>query len=441
MRESAPRVLPIPRTGTPPVPTVPPVERFRLENGLRVLSVARADLPQVATRMVVPAGSVADPTGRPGVASLTAAVLAEGTGRRSAIELNERIDSLGASFSARSGHDFVEIDLGSLAETYEDGLGLMAEIVMDPTFPEREVERVRAEVLDALEARLDEPANVADDRIAGAVFGRDHPYGRLPVGTADGVRAVRRADLVEFHSGRYRPDGSILVIAGDFDRRSLRSMLERVLGQWEGRGEPPIYPDSRSLPLERDSLLSIDWEGAEQGEIRFGGIGMPRTSPDWVAASVANHIVGGSTITGRLGANLREDKGWTYGVRSGFSAGVQSAGWTIETAVDAAVADDAIEEIILELERVVAYPVDREELERAKEALVLSLPRAFETPGRVVARLATLEAYGLPADYWERFPERVMEIRAETVQRIAAEHFDPTVLARVVVRPSGAVDR
>lgn len=441
MPERSPLVLPVPVPGAPPAPTVPSAERFRLDNGLRVVAVPRSDLPQVAARMVVPAGSAADSAERPGAASLTAALLAEGTAQFSAIELNERIDGLGASLNSRAGHDFVEIDLGSLAETFEDALSLMAEIITDPVFPDREVERVRAEVLDALEARLDEPANVADDRIAGAVFGRDHPYGRLPAGTPDDVRRIRRFDLLDFHADHYRPDGSILVLAGDFDSGSMRSMLERVFARWEGRAEPAAYPEPRLEPVEKGSLIGIDWEGAEQGEIRFGGAGMPRAHADWIAASVANYIVGGSTITGRLGANLREDKGWTYGVRSGFSAGVQPAGWTIDTAVDAAVAADAIEEILIELERVIAQPVDREELERAKEALVLSLPRAFETPGRVVARLATLEAYGLDPDYWESFPARVMEIEAETVQRIAAEHFDPAGLVRVVVRPPGSGER
>lgn len=433
--ERVSQVLPVPTPGAPPAPVVPAVERFVLGNGLRVMAIPRRELPQVAARLVVPAGSAADPPGQAGVASLTAALLPEGTARLTAVELNERIDGLGASIGSRAGHDFSEIDLGSLGETFEEALGLLAGIVTDPVFPEREVERVRAEILDALDARLDEPANVADDRIAMAMFGANHPYGRLPAGTAEGVRKLRRLDLINFHADRYRPDGSLFVVSGDFNIETLRALLEKAFERWEGRVEPAVYPEPRFAPLEGDSLITIHREGAEQAEIRFEGAGIPRNHPDWIAASVANYIIGGSTITGRLGANLREDKGWTYGIRSGFSAGVQPAGWSVETAVDAAVADDAINEIIHELRRIITSPIEDEELERAREALVLSLPRAFETPSRVVARLATQEAYGLPADYWETFPARVMAVDREMVRKIATEHFDPARLARVVVRP------
>jgi zinc protease len=160
---------------------------------------------------------------------------------------------------------------------------------------------------------------------------------------------------------------------------------------------------------------------------------MRRADADWIPAMVANYLLGGSTITGRLGANLREEKGWTYGVRSGFAASLQPGGWTIDTAVDVEVVDDALREIAIELERFLAGPVPDEELQRAKQALILSLPRAFETPGRVVSRLGTVEAFGLPADYWERYPDAIRAVTAEEVLRVAREHFAPADLVRVVV--------
>jgi zinc protease len=175
--------------------------------------------------------------------------------------------------------------------------------------------------------------------------------------------------------------------------------------------------------------------GAAQAEVRVATPGLPRSSPDWIPALVANHILGGSTITGRLGANLREDKGWTYGARSHFAAAVDAGGWVAEAAVDSEVAERALEEILREMERMVNEPVGAEELGRAREALVLSLPRAFETPGRVVSRFATLEAFGLPLDYWERFPAAVAAVDAEAVRRIARAHFDPGAAACVCVGP------
>jgi zinc protease len=432
---SATATLAIPRPGTPPTPVVPRPERFTLDNGLRILAVPRSDFPQIAVRLIIPAGSSVDPSNAPGAASLVGSLLTEGTEQYPAIELNRRIDSLGAALCARVGHDFTEIDLGLLAETVDDGLELLAEVVTSPTFPERELERVRAEVLDALEGRLDEPANVADDAAAEAVFGEAHPYGRLPIGTPEGVRSIGRADLVGFHEARYRPAGSVLLIAGDFNASTLGQRLEAKLGRW--RGDPAPTPElmATTQASAAGSVLTLPWEDAAQSEIRFAGVGLARSSASWIPAAVANYILGGSTITGRLGANLREDKGWTYGVRSSFAAGVAPAGWVIDTAVGAEVTRDAVDEITAELSRLVTEPLADEELARAKEAMILSLPRAFETPARIVARFATVEAFGLATDYWESFPAVVQQVTAEEIQRLAVRLFSPERLVRIVVGP------
>jgi zinc protease len=428
------RTLTRPAPGTPPLPTVPEPERFSLSNGLSVLAVSQPGLPQIFARIVVPAGSASDPVDAPGAAHLVGALLTEGTDELSPVELNERIDALGAALHTRVGHDFAEVDLGLLAETLDEGLTLLADVVARAAFPPREVERLRAESLDALEARLDEPANVADDHASEAVFGTVHPYGRLPIGTVESVQRIQRQALIDFHRARYRPHGSVLLIAGDLGGE-LRGRLENAFADWEGAVDRIEYPDLPPGPGSDRPLLSIEWEDSAQGEIRVAGLGIPRNSPDWIPAAVANYILGGSTITGRLGANLREDKGWTYGVRSGFAAGVHPGGWAVETAVGAEVTADALGEIEAELRRMVDHLVSEEELARASEALILSLPRAFETPGRIVSRLATVEAFGLERDYWRRFPERVQRVTREDIQRIASTCFAPDRLARVTVGP------
>lgn len=434
------RLLDLPIPGTPPAPRVPDPERWTLPNGLRVVAVRHTGLPQLAMRLVVPAGSSADPADRPGTAALVGALLTEGTVHRSADQLNERLDWLGASVSCQVGHDFTEVDLVTLSDTIEAGVEIFAETLLLPGFPARELERVRAETLDSLLARLDEPANVADDLAAEAVYGSDHPYGRLTSGTAEGVRAIDAAGLREFHAARYRPQGSVLVVAGDFDPDTLAPLLESALGGWTGGASaaPPV--PGLGAPVRAGEALMVPWPDAAQGEIRVAGLGMPRRADDWVPAAVANHILGGSTITGRLGANLREDKGWTYGVRSGFAAALHRGGWIIETAVDVEVVDAALTEITSELERFTSERVDPAELSRAKQAMILSLPRAFETAGRIIARFATLEAYGLDEDYWDRFPERVEAVTADEVLRIAQTYFPLDRLARVAVGVPGDGD-
>lgn len=436
-RSPARRVLPQPVTGSPPSPVVPRPQRWRLDNGLQVVAVPWRTLPQVAARLIVPAGAVGDPAGLEGASSLIGDLLAEGTAELTGDQLNRRLDLLGASFGAQVGHDFAELDLFLLAETLTEGLELLAAMATRPVFPEREVERARAETLDALEARLDEPANVADDHLARGIFGAAHPYGRLPMGTAEGVLAVTRADLSRLHQARFRPGGAVLVVAGDFDLDRLVDQVNVAFGGWSGSGDSLAVPEALRGPMG-ERVQHLPWPDAEQGEIRLGGVGLRRADEDWIPAAVANYILGGSTITSRLGANLREDKGWTYGIRSGFSAGLQPGGWIVETAVDGDAVEAALGEITDELDRFTSKPVTEEELQRARDALILSLPRAFETPGRIVARLGTLEAFGLPEDYWQTFPERVSRVTQQDVLRVAQRHFSPEQLVQVVVGYPGA---
>lgn len=404
-----------------------------MENGLRVIAVPRGTVPQVAMRILFPAGSAADPLDRPGTAAMVGSLLTEGTRHHTAEALNARLDLLGAAVSVHTGHDFAGVEVLLLSETLADALPLIGELIMHPVFPERELERVRAETLDALKARRDEPANVADDRTARGVFGEAHPYGRLTGGTPAGVETITRSDLAEFHGTWYRPAGAVLVAAGDFDTQQLRGLLDAAFAGWKGDAILIPYPSPPPTPVSAERRISVPWKDAAQAEIRVAGIGLERRSPDWVTASVANYILGGSTITGRLGANLREDKGWTYGARSAFAATVQPGGWVADTAVDIGVVEAALEEILREIRRMGEEAVGEEELQRAKNALILSLPRAFETPGHVVSRFATIEAFSLADEYWLSFPDRVRSVTAEDVLRISRTLWDPGRLVRVVV--------
>jgi zinc protease len=429
----APAVLPPPVLGPPPLPRVPVPLRWTLPNGLRVVAAPMPKVPQVVIRLALRAGSVFDPPEHPGAASLVGSLLTEGTAAMSAEELNARLDLLGAAVHASVGHDFAEVEGLFLSETLAEGVALLADVVARPSFPTDETERVRAESLDALVARLDEPANVAEDRVALETFGADHPYGLPAFGTAEGIAGVPVEALREFHARHYRPAGAFLVAAGDFDPAELERVLAGAFAGWTGEGPAAVYPPLPVRPDAAGRTVLLAWEDAAQSEIRFGGIGLDRRSPEWVPAAVANYILGGSTITGRLGSNLREDKGWTYGARSSFTPGLAGGGWIAETAVDVEVTPDALAEMRSEMRRMATEPVPEDELRRAKDALVLSLPRAFETPARVASRLGTVEAYGLPADYWQTHPQRVEAVTGQDVLRVSRAYFDPERVVAVVV--------
>jgi zinc protease len=431
--ESTLAILPTPVLGAPPRTHVPLPERWTMENGLRVVALPRPGIPQVVLRLVIPAGGASDPREHPGTASLVAHLLTEGTQSMSADELNARLDLIGAAMHALVGHDWAEVEAILLSETLAEGIALLAEVTTRPSFPEREVERVRAESLDALIAREDEPANVADDRAALEVFGPDHPYGHPSFGTAKGIRTVPREVLAAFHTERYRPRGAFLVAAGDFDAAELRALLDAALAGWTGEAPRVVYPATVPSPPLAGQPVVVPWEDAAQSEIRISGGGLERRSDDWFAGSVANYILGGSTITGRLGANLREDKGWTYGARSAFHPGLALGGWEAATAVDVEVTADAVSEMISEMRRMTDELVRDDELRRAKDALILSLPRAFETPSGVAGRFVTVEAFGLGDDYWNRFADRIEAVTAADVLRISRACFDPERVVRVVV--------
>ncbi|HEX6039618.1 pitrilysin family protein [Longimicrobium sp.] len=426
-------ILPPPVPGAPPRPRVPAPERWTMANGLRVVALPKHGIPQVVLRLALPAGGAADPPQHPGTASLVAHLLTEGTQSMSADELNARLDLLGAAMHANVGHDFAEVEAILLSETLEEGIALLAEVVTRPAFPEKETERVRAESLDALIARGDEPANVADDRAALEVFGPGHPYGHPSFGTPEGIRTVPRDTLAAFHAERYRPRGAFIVAAGDFDTAELRARLEAGFADWTGEAPPVVYPAGTHAPENAGRDVVTPWEDAAQSEIRIAGPGLDRRSDDWLAGAVANYILGGSTITGRLGANLREDKGWTYGARSAFHPGLALGGWEASTAVDVEVTADAVREMLGEMRRMTEAVVPDDELRRAKDALILSLPRMFETPGGLAGRFVTVEAFGLPDDYWDRYADRIEAVTAEDVLRIARRCFDPERLVRVVV--------
>jgi zinc protease len=426
-------LLPRPVSGPPVAPRLPEADRYTLANGLRVIAAPRQGIPQVVLRVVMAAGGAADPAGRFGTAALVGHLLKEGTLDRGGEALNARIDLLGAALNPSVGHDFAEVEAVLLSDTLAEGVRLLAEVVTRPSFPAAEVERIRAESLDALIARDDEPGNVADDRASREVFGPTHPYGRPSFGDVAGITAVSRDELAAFHAERYRPGGAFLVATGDFEPGLMRALLEEAFGEWSGSAAPVSYPEAPEVPPAAGEVLSVPWPDAAQAEIRLAGRGLERRSPEWAAGAVANYILGGSTITGRLGANLREAKGWTYGAHSGYSSGLVRGGWSAHTAVDAPVAGAAVEEMLGEMRRLMEEPVPAEELQRARDAIVLSLPRAFQTPGQVASRLTTLEAHGLPDDYYQRFTAEVAAVGGEDVARLAASLFHPGRVVGVVV--------
>jgi predicted Zn-dependent peptidase len=421
-----------PAPGAAPTIQQPRFQRLRLANGLRVLAVCHDNLPEVSARLVLPYGAAEDPRARAGAALLVARALTEGTTERSAGEVAEWLDLLGARFRVDVDHDATTLSLRFLSHVLDGAFELLAEVVSRPAFDAKEVDRLRDERLDEIASGLDEPRVVASLRLGEATFG-EHPYGVRAGGVEETVREINADVLSDYHSRFYRPSGATLILVGDVpERDELRQRLETVFQAWQGDPDDAGELAEPEIPEAR-RLWAVQWSGP-QSEIRVGGVGISRADQDYPAVQVMNAILGG-LFSSRINMNLREEKGWTYGAGSHFDARKRRGPYYIATAVDAKVTVDAVREILAEMERMQAEPPSDEELELAKNALTLSLPRLFETVGQVSGRVAQQVIYGLPDNYWELYPEEVRAVTQTNVQLLAERLLSTRRTAIIVVGP------
>jgi zinc protease len=417
-----------PELGPPPSLRLPPVDRFELPNGLPVILMEKHGVPIVQVKMLIRAGSVDDPSGKTGLASMTAAMLDEGAGELDALALADAIDFLGADLEVGSGLHTTGIYLFTPVSQLEPALALMADVVLRPTFPAAEIERLRTERLTGLLQARDEPRAIAVVQFDDALFGDEHPYGAF-VDEAS-LRALTRADLVNFHGTRYRPDNAVLIVVGDVNAADMRPMLTAAFGGWEPGGAAPAKVDTAPQVTGRTVYL-VDKPGAAQSEIRIGRIGAPRVTEDYFALMVMNTILGGS-FTSRLNSNLREDKGYSYGAGSRFDMRPVAGPFQAGAAVQTEVTDKALVEFMKELTEI-SQTVTEEELERARNYVALRFPGRFQTVAGIADQLGEAYLYDLPPDYFNDYVEDVLAVSMEDVNRVAKEYVDPENMAIIVV--------
>lgn len=424
-----------PEVGPAPALRLPTPTRRTLANGMTVLYVPMKELPLVQATLVTRGGISDDPAALPGLASFTAEMLDEGAGGRSALELADAFEQLGASLSTSAGWDAAQIGMGVLRSRFADALPLLADVAMRPDFPEHEVRRIRDERLTELARARDEARIIASNAFASLVYGADHPYGRAT--TSEATRRIDRAALAEFHRRYYRPGNTTLILVGDVDD-SLHPVVERAFGAWSaGAAAAPVAPRPPQLGSTR--IYLIDKPGAPQSEIRIGHPAVARDNPDFYALQVLNTILGGA-FTSRLNQNLRETHGYTYGAGSSFAARRGEGPFLASSAVVTQKTDSALIEFFRELNRIRDEAVPADELERAKRYIALGLPQGFETTGQVAGRLAELVVYDLPLDYYDSYVQRILAVTAADVQRVARQYVRPDRATVVVVGDRQAIE-
>jgi len=428
--------------GGPAVPFLPPrISELHLKNGVRVLLVEQHDLPIVSVRVVANAGAGDLPWEPPGAASLMGSMLELGTTTRTALQINDAYEALGAAHGT-----WVDWDSGGAAvKVMTDGLDralvVLADVVMQPSFPVDELERLRARRLASIQQERSSPRAMGSNATAAAIFGRAHPYGHAIGGRAADVEKVDRDDLVRAHAVLFDPSRCAIVVAGDVTAARLRGQMDAVFGGWVRSPSPAlaghaaakvVTPAPPAAPKDAPRLVWVDKPGAPQSVVRLAEVGIAKNAPDRDAVSVMNAIFGGM-FSSRINLNLREAHAYTYGASSRFDAR-HGAGPFVATAnVKADATAASVAELFKEERAIQDDVVTPDELAGAKQSILLALPARFETVDAVTQALADLAVYGLPLDEYAVRPARIAKITADDVKKAAKAHLHPRTLRVIVV--------
>ncbi len=430
-----------PAEGPEPSFDPPSIQRAELSNGLELLVVEDHSLPLVQTTMELKSGWAADPVDRPGVASMAADMLNEGTKNRTVLEINDEVQRLGANLGTNSTFDGTTVSLNILKKNLDAGLELMSDVVLNPTFPEDELERLRENYLGRIQQESKQPFTAAFKTFLRKLYGPDHPYGQPYTGhgTEQSVNAITRDDLVTFYENNFYPNNAAVVMVGDITLEEATQKLEKAFKGWApGTVAASEVPEPE--PLQSTKICIVDKPGAAQSVIIAGHLGVKRNNPDWMAINVMNNVFGGQ-FTSRLNMNLREDKGYTYGASAFFSSRKGVGPFIAYAQVQSEVTKESVTEIINELRDITTIrPLTDDEVMNSKNNLIKSFPSEFDTYNGIAGELVQMVRFNLPPSEWETYVERVESIDGATATQAAKDYLHPDQLLIVVVGDRAAIE-
>jgi zinc protease len=410
--------------------------REKLPNGLVWLFSEQSGLPLVTFRLLVKAGTLQDPPGKEGLANLTATLLLSGTKKRSATQIAQELDFLGAKLGAAGGDDFAEVSLTVLKKDLAPGLDLFQDILLHPAFAPQEVRRKVAEIKASLKSDEDEPMVVASRAFNKDLFGA-FPYGHPIRGTQAGLTAITPKVLVEFHRRYYRPNNAILSVAGDLTQEEARKWVAQIFGPWQP-GEIP-KPNLPPIPPLNERQVVVINKDISQANIILGNLGISRTNPDFYALQVMNYILGGGGFASRLMDNIRVNRGLAYSVSSNFNPGLEPGPWVVGLETKNSSSGEAVAQVVAEMQRIRKEPVAPAELRDAKSYLIGSFPRKMDSLARRAWLMGYAEFYGLGLDYPWRYPDLIRNLTAADIQRVAEKYLHPEKYLLVVVGKKSAM--
>jgi zinc protease len=432
------------RSKQPPVGKVPELRvptwtKAKLSNGAELIVSEKHDLPLVSFSITLLGGSDQfEKAERRGVGSLAAAMMSEGTKTRNGDDLSNALQLLGTSVSVGVGSENGSIGFVSTTARFAATLDILADMLVNSTFPPEALERLRAQRLVALEQAKAQPGSIASRVFPRVLYGDAHPLGQSP--TEQTVKAITRADVVDFHQRYFKPGRALITVVGDVTPAAIRPVIEKGLASWAPGGERPAFSFPPLPAAKPTTIYLVDKPGSAQSTFALGLPGPPRTTPDYYALQVMNTILGGM-FQARLNANIREEKGYSYGVSSNFGFGKGPNPFRTGGDIVGDKTDAALLEFMKELRGILgARPVTEEELKTAKESLVQRLPATFASVSAINGALTGLWLQSLPDNYYQQYTKSVMAITSDDVVRVAKKYIDLDHLAIVIVGDQKVVE-
>jgi predicted Zn-dependent peptidase len=423
----------VPPAGKDPELIVPTWTKTTLANGATLVVSERHSLPLVSVRVnFVGGANQYEPANKTGVATFTASQMLEGTTHRTGDQISNDMQLLGVasgppSIAGESGN----IALSATREKLPAALDILADVIVNPTFPQDALERYRARTLINLTQARDRTSSIAAVVFPKVLYGTDHPYGRSM--TEATAKAITRADIVAFHKAYFQPGHAIVTVVGDIKPDDAKRMFDRAFANWKSGGSMPAFNYPAAPAPKQTTIFLVDKPGAASSTFTLGHVGPPRSTKDYYAIRVMNELLGG-LFQSRLNHNIREEKGYSYGVGSGFAfgrgPGPFRAGGDIMTAKN----DSALVEFMKELKDIRGgRPPSDDELAQAKASLVQSLPASFEPVAGLNGNIASIYLQGLPEDYYQQFARAVNAVTRDDFVRVAREYIDPDKMSIVIV--------
>ena len=420
----------------PPHPiTIPAPRETALANGLSIVVVEDHRLPLVNYRLAFRVGTAFDPPQVPGLTDLLAGLLPEGTESRSSREIAEEVARMGASLSAGSTSDYTIVGASALSNFNEQILDLMAEIVLQPSFPENEVELAKQNTKESLRQQRAQPSFLASEMVSRVMFG-EHPYA-IVAPTPDSIDRTSRDEFVKFHRANFVPNNAVFIVVGDVQQEQIIQKLESLFSTWE-RGADLVTNFPAPPVRNKRTAYLVDRRGSAQSNIVIANSGIVRTSPDYFPMLLM-HTVLGANASSRLFMNLREEKGYTYGAYSNLDARRTAGTFRATAEVRSPVTGDSLKEFFYELNRIRTELVSEKEINDAKSYLTGVFPIRLETQEGLTDQLVQIKMLNLPGDYLQHYRDRVQAVTVAEIQRVAEKYVKPDEAAVIVVGDGAAV--